>query len=284
MSCPKGKEYDGGLCYKPCKDGFKGVGPVCWAKCPSGFKDIGVTCQKPTRNRGIGVPVSECPSDHPNKDAGLCYKDCPSNYKGVGPVCWGECPSGFKDTGIDCLKPKSYGRGAGHISKEKCEKSDDHGAKKNGCEKYGLLWYPKCDHNYHHVGCCVCSPNCPSDFKDIGISCQKPTHDRGVGVPISECASDHPDKDAGLCYKKCPPGFKGIATVCWGKCPPDNFTDAGVDCTKKSYGRGAGTIPKLDWWWYLVIAFIAIIVIVVLIFAGKVVLNLSANPPPVVPV
>lgn len=32
MKCKDGEEKDGGLCYKPCKDGYKGVGPVCWFK------------------------------------------------------------------------------------------------------------------------------------------------------------------------------------------------------------------------------------------------------------
>lgn len=29
--CPPGLEKNIGLCYRPCKEGYKGVGPVCWA-------------------------------------------------------------------------------------------------------------------------------------------------------------------------------------------------------------------------------------------------------------
>ena len=36
----------------------------------------------------------------------------------MGPVCWEICPAGFIDTGVDCLKPNSYGRGAGFIEKD----------------------------------------------------------------------------------------------------------------------------------------------------------------------
>ena len=50
-------------------------------------------------------------------DAGLCYPYCRNGYTGVGPVCWQNCPSGFPDTGADCLKPSSYGRGAGYTTK-----------------------------------------------------------------------------------------------------------------------------------------------------------------------
>jgi len=42
-----------------------------------------------------------------------------------------------------------------------------------GCEKYGGLWYPKCKPGFHHVGCCICSPNCINGMKDTGIACLK---------------------------------------------------------------------------------------------------------------
>ena len=28
--CSGGKEYDAGLCYPKCEEGYSGVGPVCW--------------------------------------------------------------------------------------------------------------------------------------------------------------------------------------------------------------------------------------------------------------
>lgn len=45
--CPAGKEYDAGLCYVPCRDGFTGVGPVCWGRCDPGWDDHGATCYQP---------------------------------------------------------------------------------------------------------------------------------------------------------------------------------------------------------------------------------------------
>ena len=34
-TCPPGYEYDGGLCYQPCKAGFTGVAFVCWGDAPT---------------------------------------------------------------------------------------------------------------------------------------------------------------------------------------------------------------------------------------------------------
>jgi hypothetical protein len=44
--CRSNMEYDTGLCYQPCRTGYKGVGPVCWGSCPSGFDDHGATCYR----------------------------------------------------------------------------------------------------------------------------------------------------------------------------------------------------------------------------------------------
>jgi len=71
-----------------------------------------------------------------------------------------------------------------------------------GCEQDGAIIYPKCAHNYHAVGCCICSPNCPGMF-DIGVSCLKGLEGRGVGVPMS-----------------CAPGRQQIGALCYGECNP----------------------------------------------------------------
>lgn len=45
--CGPLREYDAGLCYRPCREGFNGVGPVCWGGCPEGYDDHGATCYRP---------------------------------------------------------------------------------------------------------------------------------------------------------------------------------------------------------------------------------------------
>jgi hypothetical protein len=45
-SCPPDKENNAGLCYKPCKKGYKGVGPVCWARSPEVWVGCGMGSAK----------------------------------------------------------------------------------------------------------------------------------------------------------------------------------------------------------------------------------------------
>ena len=129
----------------------------------------------------VDKPLSKCPSNK-EKNGLLCYPKCKSGYKGADPVCWQSCPSSFKNHGAFCLKPKPYGRGAGYVvwDKDKCRKRH-----KQGCEKNGLLYYPKCKSGFHATGCCICSPNCANGQSDIGISCAKKSYGRGAGTPMT---------------------------------------------------------------------------------------------------
>jgi microsomal dipeptidase-like Zn-dependent dipeptidase len=133
------------------------------------------------------------------EDAGLCYEKCRSGFHGAGPMCHKNCPSGFADHGLHCGKPQAYGRGAGYAlnfgefnldgAMARCRR--DHS---QGCEQNGLIIYPKCRSGFHAVGCCICSPNCPSGMTDIGVSCQKNgSYGRGAGtVPVHNFHGDHP--------------------------------------------------------------------------------------------
>jgi hypothetical protein len=160
---------------------------------------------KPLKPKG---PLTSCPANK-EKSGALCYDKCPAGYKGVGPVCWQTCPSGFRDDGAFCAKPKAYGRGSGHITKSKCENKN----KSTGCEKNGLLWYPKCKAGFDNVGCCICSPKCPSNMgTDIGVSCTKKTRTRGAGSPL-ECRPGL-IKVGALCYEPCPAGYRRKDLLC----------------------------------------------------------------------
>ena len=44
LTCEKGLELHGALCYPPCEHGAVGVGPVCWGKCPPSTKECGSLC------------------------------------------------------------------------------------------------------------------------------------------------------------------------------------------------------------------------------------------------
>jgi hypothetical protein len=173
------------------------------------------------------VPIHQCP-DGLEQSGLLCYPFCKTGYYGDGPVCWETCPSGFNDTGVDCLKPPSYGRGAGYSNESECLKENP-----NGCEKNGDLWYPLCKEGFHAVGCCVCSPDCPAGFIDIGVSCQKDSYGRGAGVPLA-CGKDEEESGA-LCYPICHQGYDGNGPVCWAQCPAGK-ADCSALCTDSAEG------------------------------------------------
>lgn len=213
LTCASDEEYDAGLCYEPCDEGYNGVGPVCWK-------------QDASYGRGVGTIPTRCGAGN-ELDAGLCYPECRSGYHGVGPVCWsdrplsygrgvgtipsniwtGECPSGkendaglcypYCDAGYNGVGPvcwleeASYGRGVGWIPNQ-CA---------SGEELDAGLCYPVCDSGYHGVGP-VCWTN---DALSYG---------RGVGTPIHTCA-DGKEQDGLLCYEQCDEGYNGVGPVCW---------------------------------------------------------------------
>lgn len=213
MSCASDQEYDAGLCYDLCADGYDGVGPVCWK-------------QDASYGRGVGTIPSLCGAGE-EMDAGLCYPVCADGYDGVGPVCWstrplsygrgagtipsniwtGACPTGkenqaglcywYCDAGYTGVGPvcwldnASYGRGVGTIPKN-CPA---------GQENDAGLCYPVCDEGYHGVG--------PVCWTDSALS-----YGRGVGT-IPDTCHDGWDKDGLLCYQQCEEGYNGIGPVCW---------------------------------------------------------------------
>ena len=136
------------------------------------------SCWLKTYGRGWGHPLSACPAGK-EKNALMCYDKCKPGYTGVGPVCWQDCPKDYKYiVGPFCGKPKPYGRGWGNWRQSYC---DDKNGGKGKCEKWGLLWYPKCKDGYYAFACCICSAKCPDGMKDIGISCTKKSYGRGLG-------------------------------------------------------------------------------------------------------
>ncbi len=187
MHCASGQDQDAGLCYTPCKSGYKGVGPVCWGKCNEGYHDDGMTCRrnahifgKDSYGRGAGYVLwkkDKCNKEH--KDVGGCekygaiyYPKCKSGYDNVGCcICRQKhCPSGYHDDGATCRKDvhiygkPSYGRGVGKPLST-CPSDED---------KDALLCYKKCKGGFHGVGP-VCWQNCPSGRKNCGVGCTTST-------------------------------------------------------------------------------------------------------------
>ena len=176
------------------------------------------TCWVKAYGRGAGKVPDYCDEEH-DKSGSRCYNPCQRGFSGNGDKCWQDCPIyGFRDDGQFCYKQEpSYGRGVGQS--DECV----------DCEKYGALWYPKCDIAYHSVGCCVCSHDCPPGWNDIGISCKKPHYFRGHGEK-AECDPSLSDKQGGLCYAPCDHNCRDKGPVCWGNCPEKTHMCGGVLC------------------------------------------------------
>ena len=96
------------------------------------------------------------------------------------------------------------------------------------------------DAHIYGKGCCCafgkCCNRCPSGYRDDGCTCRrdvssytKSSYGRGAGEPL-KCKDDE-EYDAGLCYKKCRSGYKGIGPVCWAGCPSNANYDCGAMCT-----------------------------------------------------
>jgi hypothetical protein len=98
-----------------------GCSYICFIFAIQTAATMAAICWKNAIGRGVGYSLSECANDY-EKNGALCYPNCQAGYTGVGPVCWQNCPTGFTDTGVDCLKPSSYGRGAGYAiwNEDKC--------------------------------------------------------------------------------------------------------------------------------------------------------------------
>jgi hypothetical protein len=131
-TCPLDKsDYDAGLCYPECDEGYNGVGPVCWARSKSvgigtipalewyqeevtSWGSVGCTGGRKFRFKGyndcyrfkIWKARQVCYDDREIKDA-LCYKKCPKDL-----------PDRIPGMPYLCAKLSrglAYGRGVGSV-------------------------------------------------------------------------------------------------------------------------------------------------------------------------
>ena len=129
---------------------FKAAKKFVLGTCPPGQQSIARVC----------FPL--CPKDKPVQIGLNCYPACPNDVQ-------------FDDLGMVCGKDMfqgSYGNGIGYgIDSSWCLKDNP-----QGCEQYGLFFYPKCKAGFYAIGPMLCSVNCPVGWTDLaGTSCAKPT-------------------------------------------------------------------------------------------------------------
>jgi hypothetical protein len=179
---------------KSCKDlGYEGQ-----------LRDDGTSCWLDAYGRGVGT-FPGCASDE-EKDGALCYPKCRDGYKGIGPVCWQQnCPADKpKKRGLICYEDCGLREGGngGWFNGSLLECAACNGGWKSdgflGCKKPGA-WKPAWPWR--------------SGRKQKGFG----SYGRGVGKPLRVCSGSKSEKDAGLCYKPCKPGFKGVGPMCHPK-------------------------------------------------------------------
>ncbi|RZF44092.1 hypothetical protein LSTR_LSTR004464 [Laodelphax striatellus] len=116
-------------------------------------------------------------ADNQAKIGEFCYEHCPAGYARFGFDCHSVCPQGMRNDGLFCRRSE-YGRGAGYPWKfgdalndnamfERCRADNP----QLGCEKHGLIVYPKCRDGYSAFGCCICRPERP-DCGSLGLGTQ----------------------------------------------------------------------------------------------------------------
>ncbi|CAK4457380.1 unnamed protein product [Aphanomyces euteiches] len=189
--------------------------------------------------RGVGtIPDVKC-EDGEENILGLCYPVCKNDFESVlGFICRKKGCGGVDgavDMGISCTKPAAYGRGVGHIHEDKCKSQNS-----QGCEKNGLLWYPKCKAGYHAFGCCVCTPDCPAGFNDDGAYCRKESYTR-AGTIRSVCPADKVNS-VGLCYKPCEAKQDGLGPICTPQCTGDAPSQCSLFCTSTAAACASATV------------------------------------------
>ena len=79
----------------------------------------------------------------------------------------------------------------------------------------GGLCYKPCNVGYHAFGCCICSPDCPSNMQDTGIGCIKPAQAATVGV---------------IPQFSCPAGYTKIGFTCTRDNGYYNYSPGCVAC------------------------------------------------------
>ena len=99
------------LWYQKCEAGYKGVATQCRPTskpdCEKlGLKPSGIAPLSCAKRIQIGKPEVGVCGVGQERDAGLCYPNCPRGFKGVGPVCWADIPPGWFNCGAAAAKSK----------------------------------------------------------------------------------------------------------------------------------------------------------------------------------
>lgn len=173
--------------------------------------------------RVFATTPDTCPPGY-DIDAGLCYPACEAGFNGVGPVCWAQtqsvgvgkpvglepCPPGWSNDGLICREPLRWNSCSWKGLFGECWGGLEGGRLRGRLNSGGICDYPS---NRGELPGWLVDKSDPKNYK-----------------------ATHPDKVAGLCYKKCPSEkpnrVPGMPYLC-------------MKGDRLSYGRGVGKVPPL---------------------------------------
>jgi hypothetical protein len=178
-NCPLGREKNGLLCYKKCRDGYDRVAMTCTKSGGAYGRGVGYSvlsncsshCSRWDNPCGMwhgncktcGWTETKCNCrDGDEENASICYPKCRPGFHGVGPMCHPDFYTDATDLGV----PMTCKPG---------ETEDSVG-----------LCYDQCKPGYSKQSLGLCSQNCPAGSKDFGVGCTREAYNRGVGdLPFS---------------------------------------------------------------------------------------------------
>ena len=221
----------------------------------------------------------KCPEGtHQESPGGLCFPDCPAGYKSDGAFLCYKQYDGYDQNG---------GNGQLHTLTSITKNIPlDTGTIPSDCgpdrDNDAGICYPKCRPGFHGVGpLCwqdtvtlgagtpVGLEDCPPDFRNDGLTCQKDLQCTGGGCHTF-CDGNWNSNDGGFCHTHCDPiscndgpktigrldhggtcpeGKERIDGLCYDRCPEGYYHTPGMPylCKRNnepdSYDRGGSDLP-----------------------------------------
>jgi hypothetical protein len=196
-----------------------------------------------------------CPPTKSELDAGLCYPKCRPGFHGVGPVCWADtvnvgvgvpiglnpCPEGWSNDGLICREPiwndckwRALGVCWGRLRG---------GRLRGRLNSFCPAPFRKAGDGYDTSDADCAWPTdvrvFPQKYRAYARRMRGKPYPKTLGVCSGPGAisADHIEYKDGLCYRPCtdpelPARVPGMPYLC--------YKGEGL-----SYGRGAGSIPKM---------------------------------------
>jgi len=276
-TCPDDKEYQGGLCYDKCKDGYVSDGAtIChWDSPTLSYIPGRVACEDNYNQTAYVCTAKPPPFDVHSSIPIMPHYSCPSGYIKTAFACVGDPPEGYTVNPADpfnywSTKSASYTVGVGTIPNYDCSTCNSlrrvtnfgltcTGTKSDGITLATRACHPSCG-NKENVGG-LCYDRCRDGYTKTpgeGLICWNKSP---AVLPVKKlkaleatCNSNR-ELRSGLCYSACPEGYhrpdgllncvpsKGVSYTRDAEPCRDGYDNYAGTCWRNYYNRGGGSIP-----------------------------------------